>query len=46
MIDEKVAGFEKNPIIEPLIEELKENYRNAILEKAAAARLTDGSDDE
>jgi hypothetical protein len=39
MVDEKTIGFENNPIIEPLVREMKEKYRDAILENAAAARL-------
>jgi len=46
MIDERVSGFEDNPIIEPLVEEMKATYRQAILDKAAAARLGSNEEDE
>lgn len=46
LIDERASGFETNPLIQPLIEEMKESYRAALLEKAAEARLEGNSDDE
>jgi hypothetical protein len=46
MIDAKTARYISNPIIGPLAESMKEKYRIAILEKAAAARLKDGDEDE
>lgn len=39
IIDTKVAGYENNEFIGPLAEELKENCRSIILDKAAEARL-------
>lgn len=39
IIDAKLAGYEDNLILGPLIEELKEKYRAMILEKSAEARL-------
>ena len=39
MIDERVGAYALNPIVESLIEQLKEKYREGILQKAAAARL-------
>lgn len=39
IIDERVSGYASNPVIGPLAEQMKETYREAILEKAAAARL-------
>lgn len=39
MIDEKLGSYSDNSIIGPMIEELKEKYRDSLLEKAAEARL-------
>lgn len=39
VIDVKLADYVNNPIISPLAESMKEKYREAILEKASAARL-------
>lgn len=41
-IDAKTAGYERNDLVQQIADGLKENGRNAILEKAAAARLGDG----
>lgn len=38
-IDKKALGYERNEWIEALIEQLKENMREQILERAAAARM-------
>ena len=38
-VDEKVAGYAPNEIVAKIAEELKENCRNTILERASAARL-------
>lgn len=43
-IDERVGNSASNPIIAPLVESMKEQYRNGILERAAAARLTKGDE--
>lgn len=40
-VDEKVAPYARNEIVTSIAEELKENAREAILERAAAARLED-----
>lgn len=45
MIDAKLARYANNPIIGPLAENMKQQYRAAILEKAAEARLKDDSDE-
>ncbi|HCY56462.1 MAG TPA: hypothetical protein DF715_13400 [Oceanicaulis sp.] len=37
-IDQRVGRYARNSIIGPLITELKETYRQAILDKAAEAR--------
>jgi hypothetical protein len=37
-IDAKTAGYERNELVQQIADGLKENGRNAILEKAAAVR--------
>jgi len=44
IIDEKLGSYAGNGIIGPLIDQLKEQYREGILEQAAAARLEGGQD--
>ena len=39
IIDERVGDYSSNPIIGPLAEEMKESYRESIIQKAAEARL-------
>jgi hypothetical protein len=39
MVDERAGQYTSNPFVGPLVEELKEKYREAIVEKAAAVRL-------
>jgi len=39
MIDERVTIYMGNPFVGPIIEEMKEKYRQAILDRAAEARL-------
>jgi hypothetical protein len=39
MVDEKVAGFERNDIVNNLTQQLKDKFRQNILESAAAKRL-------
>ncbi len=41
MIDERLGSYASNPIVGPMAEQMKEKYRAAIIEKAAAARLGD-----
>jgi hypothetical protein len=38
-IDSKAAPYAGNSFVEPVVQQLKEKYRSAILERAAAARL-------
>lgn len=38
MIDDRVGAYADNPLVGPLIESLKEQYRERIIQKAAAAR--------
>lgn len=45
LIDDRLGAYSSNPIIGPMSDELKEKYRQGILEKAAEAR-TKGDDDE
>ena len=42
IVDERVGKYSGNSIIEPMIEELKESYRDRILEQAAEARTHKG----
>ena len=39
MIDERIGRYASNQFVAPIIEELKEKYREGILQKAAEARL-------
>jgi hypothetical protein len=39
LIDSKISGFENNDIVMSLAEQMKDQYRTMILEKAALARL-------
>lgn len=46
MVDDKLGDYSSNAIIGPLAEQMKEQYRAAIRERAAAARLeADDTDD-
>ena len=44
IIDERAGRYASNPFVAPLIEGLKEQYREGIIEKAAAARLKEGDE--
>jgi hypothetical protein len=46
IIDEKVAPFADNPVIAPVIEGMKEQYREAIIDRAAEARLLKGAEND
>ena len=39
LVDQRVGRYAANPLVAPLIDAMKEQYRSAILEQAAAARL-------
>lgn len=39
MIDEKLGQYENNPLVAPIILNLKTQYREAIVQRAAEARL-------
>ncbi len=45
MVDERLGFYAKNPIVGPLAEQMKERYREGILEKAAEARLKEDDGD-
>ncbi len=38
-IDDRIGEYASNPIIAPLAKQLKEKYREGIIERAAVARL-------
>lgn len=42
LVDERVGAYVSSPIIGPMADEMKVKYREAILERAAAARLEGG----
>ena len=44
LVDERLGAYDHNPLVGPMISEMKEKYREALLEKAAAARLKDQSE--
>ncbi|MBU1396655.1 MAG: hypothetical protein KKE84_11045 [Gammaproteobacteria bacterium] len=44
IVDEQIGSYASNPIIAPLADEMKEKYREAVIDRAAEARLK-GSDD-
>lgn len=39
MVDARLGSYASNPFVSPLIAALKETHREALLERAAAARL-------
>lgn len=39
MVDTRLGSYASNTIVGPMAEQMKQKYREAILEKAAAARL-------
>ncbi|MEI3776130.1 hypothetical protein [Pectobacterium brasiliense] len=45
MIDERIGKYSSNPIIGPLADDMKEKYRENILQKAAEARLNPEEDE-
>lgn len=46
VVDERVGAYASNPLVGPIAEQLKSNYREHILERAAAARLGDAKRDD
>lgn len=45
MVDDRAGVYVSNPIVGPLIEQMKETYRESILQKAAEARLQEKEDE-
>jgi len=45
MVDERVADWAGNELVADIATEMKDKYREAIVERAAVARLGEGSDD-
>jgi len=44
IIHSKLGSYARNSIVAPMVDEMKEKYREAIIEKAAEARSGDGED--
>jgi hypothetical protein len=44
MIDERLGDYASNPIIAPMMAGMKERYRDAIIERAAQARMGGDTD--
>lgn len=42
LIDERLGSYASNPIVGQLAEGMKEQYRQGIIDKAAAARIGEG----
>ncbi len=40
LIDDRLRGYERNPIVKDLAAKTKEHWRQSILDQAAAARLS------
>lgn len=41
LVDERLGAYSGNMIVEPLIQQMKDAFRTAVIEKAAEARLKD-----
>lgn len=46
MVDERLGAYVDNPIVGPLAAQMKDRYREAILERAAEARLKKDEGDD
>ncbi|WP_236419225.1 hypothetical protein [Escherichia coli] len=44
MVDERASGYATNPMVSPLIEHMKENLRQQILDSAEQQRQESGQD--
>jgi len=44
-INDRAGQYASNPLVGPLIDQMKEHYRQAILDKAEAARLGEMEED-
>lgn len=40
LIDDRLGDYRNNPLVAPVAEQMKQSYRQAIVDKAAAARLS------
>ena len=45
-VDERVKSYSRNDMVKEIVSEVKENYRRSILERAAAGRMEEGSDND
>lgn len=45
MVDERAGEYASNPVVGPMIEQMKDSYRENILHKAAEARLVAEEDE-
>lgn len=45
MVDERIGEYSADPILGPLADQMKEKYRESILQKAAEARLKPNEDE-
>ena len=45
IIEDRLGPFASNPIIPPIAEQMKDKYREAIIDRAAQARLKGAADD-
>ena len=46
LIDERLGQYQNNPFVAPLIDGAKEQFRQAILDMAAEARVEDGNNEQ
>jgi hypothetical protein len=46
MIEDRLGRYSTNPMITPGAEQMKEKFREGIIERAAAARLVSDKDDD
>ena len=46
LVDERLGKYAENTIVGPLIQQMKDAFRAAVVEKAAEARLTEEKSDE
>ena len=45
LVDERLGAFAGNTIVGPMIQQMKDAFRTAVIEKAAEARLKEGNAD-
>lgn len=45
LVDERLGAYAKNSIVGPLIQQMKDAFRGAVIEKASEARLKEGDVD-